>query len=76
MSVPAYSEVARTAAQIFYGGRLWIIRFTPLCSTLLYSPFPLIVWALVNAKRGLAPKLCAAKNSRIRFKRGGRNYSE
>jgi hypothetical protein len=76
LNVPAYCEVARTAAQIFSGGRLWIIRLTPLCSTLLYSPFPLIAWALVNAKRELAPKLYAAKNSRIRFKRGGRNYSE
>jgi hypothetical protein len=74
MNVPAYSEVARTAAQIFSGGRLWIIRLTPLCSTLLYSLVPIIVWALVNAKRELAPKLCTAKNSRIRFKRGGRNY--
>jgi hypothetical protein len=87
MNVPSCSEVARAAvtaascvkfslAQVFSVGRLWIIRLTPLWSTWVYSPLPGIAWLLVSVKRELAPKLYAAKNSRIVFTRGGRSHRE
>jgi hypothetical protein len=87
MNVPSCSEVARMAVnaascvklsltQVFSAGRLWIIFLTPLWSTWVYSPLPGIAWLLVSVKRELAPKLCAAKNSRIVFTRGGRSHRE
>jgi hypothetical protein len=87
MNVPFYSEIVRAAvaatvcvkhplAQMFSASRFWIIRLTPLWSTWAYSPLPGIAWLLVSVKRDLAPKLCAAKNSRIVFTRGGRSHRE
>ncbi len=85
MNVPFYSEIVRSAAdavscvrhplaQMFSAGRLWIIRLTPVWSTWVYSPLPGIAWVLVSMRRELGPKLCAIKNRRSDFTRGGRSH--
>jgi hypothetical protein len=73
-AVDAASCVKLSLAQLFSTGRLWIVFLTPFWSTWLYPPLPGIAWLVVNAKRELAPKLCAAKNSRSVFTRGGLSY--
>ena len=50
------------------GSLFLLVRISPLLYSLLYSPLPAMAWLLaIKCSR----KLCAARNSRLIFKRGG-----